>query len=43
MLQTRTSTRTFDSAPPSTSSFVAALLEPLLTIVCYLGLAALHD
>lgn len=43
MLQTRTSTRTFGSAPPSASSFVAALLEPLLSIASYLVLAALHD
>jgi putative colanic acid biosysnthesis UDP-glucose lipid carrier transferase len=43
MLQNRTSTRQFLSAPPSASSYVAAFLEPLLSIGCFLAITLHHD
>ncbi|MBX3606149.1 MAG: undecaprenyl-phosphate glucose phosphotransferase [Piscinibacter sp.] len=43
MLQTRTSTRQFDNAPLSASTFVAAVVEPLLSVACYIVVAALHE
>jgi putative colanic acid biosynthesis UDP-glucose lipid carrier transferase len=42
MLQNRSSTRRFLNAPPSASSYVAAFLEPVVSICCYFLFALLH-
>ena len=42
MLENRSSSRRFLSAPPSASSYVAAFLEPVVSIACFVGLASLH-
>jgi putative colanic acid biosysnthesis UDP-glucose lipid carrier transferase len=39
MLQNRSSTRQFMSAPPSASSYVAAFLEPVISIACFIAVA----
>ena len=39
MLQNRSSTRRFLSAPPSASSYVAAFLEPVVSIGCFFAIA----
>jgi putative colanic acid biosynthesis UDP-glucose lipid carrier transferase len=43
MLQNRSSTRQFLSAPPSASSYVAAFLEPAISIGCFITIAARHQ
>ncbi|MBA2723719.1 MAG: undecaprenyl-phosphate glucose phosphotransferase, partial [Methylibium sp.] len=35
--------RTFYSAPQSVTSFVAALLEPSITVACFLGVTLAYD
>jgi putative colanic acid biosysnthesis UDP-glucose lipid carrier transferase len=42
MLQNRSSTRQFLSAPPSASSYVAAFLEPAISIGCFIAIATRH-
>ena len=42
MFEDRTHKRTFYSAPQSVTSFVAALLEPALTVACYLIVTVAH-
>jgi putative colanic acid biosysnthesis UDP-glucose lipid carrier transferase len=39
MLQNRSSTRQFLSAPPSASSYVAAFLEPVISIAGFIGIS----
>ncbi|HET9820416.1 MAG TPA: undecaprenyl-phosphate glucose phosphotransferase [Burkholderiaceae bacterium] len=43
MLQDRSSKQTFYNAPQSVTSFVAAFLEPLITVCVYLGVAWAYD
>jgi hypothetical protein len=43
MFEDRTYKRTFYSAPQSVTSFVAALLEPSITVACFLAISALYD
>ena len=43
MLQNRSSTRQFVSAPPSASSYVAAFLEPAISIACFVVIALQHQ
>jgi putative colanic acid biosysnthesis UDP-glucose lipid carrier transferase len=43
MLQNRSSTRQFVSAPPSASSYVAAFLEPAISIACFVVIVLQHQ
>jgi putative colanic acid biosynthesis UDP-glucose lipid carrier transferase len=43
MFEDRTSTRTFFNAPTSVTAFVAALLEPTLTVACFLAVTLYYD
>jgi putative colanic acid biosysnthesis UDP-glucose lipid carrier transferase len=43
MFEDRIYKRTFYSAPQSVTSFVAALLEPSITVGCFLAISALYD
>jgi putative colanic acid biosynthesis UDP-glucose lipid carrier transferase len=43
MLQNRSSTRQFLSAPPSAASYVAAFLEPATSIGCFIAIAGRHQ
>ncbi|TCP06346.1 undecaprenyl-phosphate glucose phosphotransferase [Caldimonas thermodepolymerans] len=43
MFEDRTYTRTFYSAPQSVTSFVAAFLEPAITVGCFLAVLDYHD
>ena len=43
MFEDRTYTRTFYSAPQSVTSFVAAFLEPAITVACFLAIMQYYD
>ncbi len=43
MFEDRTSRRTFYSAPQSVTAFVATLLEPSITVACFLAVSAWYD
>lgn len=43
MFEDRTYTRTFYNAPQSVTSFVAAFLEPTITVACFLALLRYYD
>jgi putative colanic acid biosynthesis UDP-glucose lipid carrier transferase len=42
MIEDRPSQRTFDNAPQSITAFIAALLEPTLTVACFLLVTLAH-